>query len=121
MLDAKTIMKQAGDTAHDWMLEATRFVEERFAEYPPAARATLIAAYIKTAAGDELAMNVRGLAEDVMETLDRCMGDLTAAIEGLQDSLRSDHPLQGETLEGVTGALTAIADSIAQRGEAGGG
>ena len=105
MLDAETIMKQAGMTAHDWMLEAARFVEDRFANYPPEARATLIAAYTKAAAGDEIAMSLRGLAEAAEPLAD--------AIDGLRDSLRSDHPLQGETLDGVRDALQAIADNIA--------
>ena len=108
MLDAQTVMKQAGMTAHDWMSEAARFVEERFADYPPEARATLIAAYTNAAAGDEIAMHVRALAE-VTEPLQ----DVVRAIEGLGDSLRTDHPLQGETLDGVRDALQAIAESIA--------
>lgn len=32
--------------------------------------------------------------------------------EALVDALRSDHPLQGETLSGLSDALRAIADSI---------
>jgi hypothetical protein len=65
MLDATTTMKQAGMTAHDWMSEAQDFVEARFADYPPEARATLIAAYAQAAAGDEIAMYLRGLGEAV--------------------------------------------------------
>src|SRR5690606_41837971 len=42
---------------------------------------------------------------------------LAEAIDGLREPLRSDHPLQGETLGGVRDALQAIADNI---GEAGG-
>lgn len=107
MLDAQTVMKQAGMTAHDWMMEAKRFVEDMFEDYPPEARATLIAAYTQAAAGDEIAMHVRALAEAVEP-----LQDVTRAIEGLGESLRSDHPLQGETLDGVQGALQAIADNI---------
>jgi hypothetical protein len=109
MLDAHEVMKQAGMTAHDWMLEAARFVEDRFADYPPQARATLIAAYTTAAAGDEIAMNLRGLVEAAEPLAD--------AIDGLREPLRSDHPLQGETLDGVRDALQSIADNI---GEAGG-
>lgn len=78
MLDAQTVMKQAGSTAHDWMLEAQRFVEERFADYPPEARATLIAAYVNAAAHDEIAMNLRGLTE--------ATESLPDAIDGLRPS-----------------------------------
>ena len=115
MLDAQTVMKQAGMTAHDWMMEAKRFVEELFGDYPPEARATLIAAYTKAAAGDEIAMHVRALAEAVEP-----LQDVVRAVEGLGESLRTDHPLQGETLDGVRDALQAIADNIgdAARGPA---
>lgn len=78
MLDALDVMKQAGMTAHDWMMEAHRFVDERFAEYPPEARATLIAAYVNAAAGDEIAMSLRGLAE--------AAEPLSSAIDGLRST-----------------------------------
>lgn len=107
MLGADHVMKQAGMTAHDWMLEAANFVEKRFADYPAEARATLIAAYTTAAAGDEIAMHLRGLVEAAEPLAD--------AINGLREPLRSDHPLQGETLDGVRDALQAIADSIARR------
>lgn len=106
MLDAQTVMKQAGMTAHDWMSEARNYVERNFAEYPPEARATLIAAYVQTAAGDEIAMSLRGLAE--------AAEPLAQSISGLYEALRSDHPLQGETLDGVRDALQSIADNIGQ-------
>lgn len=70
MLDADSVMKQAGLTAQHWMECATRYVEGRFGNYPPEARATLIAAYMKAAAGDEIAMHVRALAETVSELRD---------------------------------------------------
>jgi len=38
---------------------------------------------------------------------------IAQAIDGLREPLRSDHPLQGETLGGVRDALQAIADNIA--------
>ena len=63
MISADLLMKQAGMTAHDWMLSAKEFVEQEFADYPPQARATLIAAYVNAAAGDELAMYLRELVE----------------------------------------------------------
>ena len=37
---------------------------------------------------------------------------IAQSIDGLRESLRSDHPLQGETLDGVRDALQAIADNI---------
>lgn len=77
MPEANLLMKQAGMTANTWMLEAKTFVEEWFPEYPPAARATLIAAYVNAAAGDEIAMYLRTLTEalgDINITLDASDG-----------------------------------------------
>ncbi|UTV81826.1 hypothetical protein MQE22_04145 [Acidithiobacillus sp. YTS05] len=107
MLSATDLMRQAGHTAHDWMQEAAEFVERRFADYPPEARAALIASYVTTAAGDEIAMSLRGLAE--------AAEPLAGVIDGLREPLRSDHPLMGETLDGVRDALLEIAQSIGGR------
>jgi hypothetical protein len=63
LAEAETLMRQGGMTAEVWMVAGKRFVEEHFAEYPLEARATLIAAYVTAAAGDQLGMYVRGLAE----------------------------------------------------------
>jgi hypothetical protein len=108
VLDATVVMKQAGVTAKTWMTEAAKLVEERFAAYPPEAKASLIAAYMAAAAGDEIAMHIRGLVEATEELPD--------AISGLREALRSDHPLQGETLEGIESALRGIAESIDNAG-----
>ena len=79
MLDETTVMRQAGMTAHDWMLEAAEFVEQRFADYPPQARAALIAAYTTAAASDEVAMYVRALAE-ANETAGDALADCLRAL-----------------------------------------
>jgi hypothetical protein len=47
------------------------------------------------------------LAKEISEAA----GDLAGALSGLSESLRSDHPLQGETFDGITGALMAIAEA----------
>lgn len=65
MLEAKLIMDQAAMTADSWGVKARRFVDEWFDDYPPSARATIIAAYMNTAAGDEIAMHLRCLAKAV--------------------------------------------------------
>ena len=73
MIEANLLMQQAGMTANTWMIEAKRFVEDWFEDYPPSARATLIAAYVNAAAGDEIAMYLRNLTEavgDINLTLD---------------------------------------------------
>lgn len=65
MLEAYDVMMQASMTAKTWARAAKDFVEDEFSEYPPASRATIIAAYMNAAAGDEIAMHVRSLVEAV--------------------------------------------------------
>lgn len=65
MREAKLIMDQAAMTADSWGVKAKRFVEEWFDDYPPSARATIVAAYMNAAAGDEIAMHLRILAKAV--------------------------------------------------------
>lgn len=104
MLEADTLAAQASTTARDWMINAQEFVDEWFAKYPLEARVTLIAAYVNAAAKDEIAMYVRGLAE--------AHGLVANSIERLEEAMRSDHPLQGETFGGLRDALYAIAGSL---------
>lgn len=63
-------MRQAGATARDWMNEAAGFVERRFPDHPPTARARLIAAFVQAAAADEVAMYLRALAEETAESVE---------------------------------------------------
>ena len=48
------------------------------------------------------------LATQIRDGVDR----LACAVESLIELLRSDHPLQGQTLDGIEGALSSIADAI---------
>ena len=73
MLEAKLIMDQAAMSADSWGVKAKRFVEEWFDDYPPSARATIIAAYMNAAAGDEIAMHLRILAK-VVEDVNLSLG-----------------------------------------------
>jgi hypothetical protein len=49
------------------MVSAADYVERRFSDYPPTERARLIAAYVRAAAVDEVAMYVRSLTEELAE------------------------------------------------------
>jgi hypothetical protein len=51
---------------------------------------------------------VEYLAQQLREGLDRT----AEAISGMSEPLRSDHPLQGQTFEGLESALIGIADAI---------
>jgi hypothetical protein len=44
--------------------------------------------------------------------IDACADHLGFILDSLQDSLRSDHPLQGETFSGIAAALESIADGV---------
>lgn len=39
---------------------------------------------------------------------------IASKIEGLNDSLRTDHPLMGETLEGISNAIQNVAGALAK-------
>lgn len=66
-IDADRMMRQAAMTANDWGIKAKRFVDEWFDDYPPSARATIIAAYMNAAAGDEIAIGLVNVAETLVD------------------------------------------------------
>lgn len=103
-MDADDLMRQASMTANTWMLDAKRAVDEVFGNVPLEVRATLIAAYVNAAAGDELAMSLFGIPEAI-ETVKE-------GIARLEEPLRKDHPLQWEDFSGLRLALLEIASSI---------
>jgi hypothetical protein len=94
-------MRQAPMTAHDYLLSAVHDIDEVLGKGYARAHPELMAAFIQTAA------------------LDFGAAVIARAIEGLAEPLRSDHPLQGETLDGLESALNAIADAIADAKEDG--
>jgi hypothetical protein len=56
----------------------------------------------------EIATQLSGVKHEVAGAIE----SVATAIVGLQDSLRSDHPLQGETFDGLCGSLDGIAEAI---------
>jgi hypothetical protein len=90
------------------MRNAVRAIDELLGKGYAKDHPELIAAYMETAAKD---FGDVCLAKEIGEAV----GDPAEAISGLSESLRSDHPLQGETFAGIAGALMAIAE--ARRGE----
>ncbi|KMJ45067.1 hypothetical protein AB204_11115 [Xenorhabdus khoisanae] len=63
MIDATTIERQAANSAAYWMERAVKEIDTLFGEGYAKQHPELIAAFMKTAARDELAMNIRGIAE----------------------------------------------------------
>ena len=76
-----------------WLDEAVDAIDSRLPGATVETKREIISAYLKAAAGDQIARSVLELAETV---------------GGLQDSLRSDHPLQSQTFDGIAGALNNI-------------
>jgi hypothetical protein len=65
--------------------------------------------------GQAVASALYDLAEAVREGL-AGLDAVAEAITAAREDLRSDHPLQGETFNGLTEALDAIAQAIDQHG-----
>lgn len=108
MIDDLNPAKQAGVTAQEWMSAADCYIEVAFPDYPPEAKTTLIAAFVAAAAGHEIAAHLGIHAEETAEA----SRIVSRSISGLHDALRTDHPLMGQTLEGVASGLKAIARAI---------
>jgi hypothetical protein len=102
--DYDTLLRQATMTAHDYMLHAVADIDKLLGKGYAKDHPELIAAYMQTAARD---FGAGCLAKEISEAA----GDLAGAISGLSESMRSDHPLQGETFDGIAGALMAIAEA----------
>jgi hypothetical protein len=101
--------KQARMTAEYWMERAAGFVEKRFATYPSAARATLIAAYTQAAAGDEIAMKLGGVS-DAFQDIGRHFEPLDLHFDHLGSLIR-------EGLSGVGAALHGMVSTYDESGE----
>ena len=80
-------------SASDFMDEAVKAIDEKFGCGFARRNPSLIAAH----------MHAAGLVS------------ISSSLFELKDSLRSDHPLQGQTFSGLESALQSIADSIANR------
>jgi hypothetical protein len=49
---------------------------------------------------------------EAIEFVGRQIDSVSDAINGLHEAVRSDHPLQGETLGGITAALEQIGEAL---------
>lgn len=106
-----TTAEQAVFTAQHSMSHAADYVDNAFPGYPLELRATLISALVTAAASHEIAAHLRLHAKETVEASQI----LSRGISGLHDALRSDHPLMGETLDGLAEGLQQIARSIGHR------
>ena len=94
---ADLLLRQAPQTAKQYLNNAISDVDELLGDGYAKKHPELLGAYMQTCA------------------LDFGCSIVAHEIQQLQDSLRTDHPLQGETLGGISEALGAIAGAIAER------
>ena len=109
MIDADndTLMRQAPMTTDTYLAEALVDIDKRLGKGYAKAHPELIAAFMQAAASDLGAAVIARAIQDGMHGIEG------AIREGLQsDTLRTDHPLMGETLDGITGALQEIAAAL---------
>jgi hypothetical protein len=106
-----TLMRQAQMTAHTYMAQAVRDIDEIMGGGYAKNHPELIAAYMQTSAMDLGASVVARAIQQVGDSLERFLNS------DLVENLRSDHPLQGETFEGIIEQLGFIAGAIANREE----
>jgi hypothetical protein len=111
MMDALILAREAQLSAQVSLSVAASCVDEIFPEHPLDLKASLIAALVTAIASHEVAANLRLQAEETAEAA----RIVARSIWGLEPSLRSDHPLMGETLEEVAAGLRSIARSIGER------
>ena len=104
-LSGDGIMRQAKMTAHDYLLAGIKDIDELFGKGTARKHPALVTVYAQIAVIDGgdgiIAQQVRAGLAAIAEAISDCREDL-----------RSDHPLQGETFQGLTEALNVIAQAI---------
>jgi hypothetical protein len=108
-----TLLRQAPMTADEYLHSAIDCIDERLGKGYAKVHPELIGAFMQTSAMDLGAAVIARAIENIG------VSAISSAIEELQESLRSDHPLQGQTLDGIESALSSIASAIkdATRGD----
>jgi hypothetical protein len=56
------------------------------------------------------------LAVEIREGSERIADALAKGLTTIAENVRSDHPLQGETLDGIKAELSSIAEAIGENG-----
>ena len=101
-----TLLRQAPMTADEYLHSAIDCIDERLGKGYAKQHPELIGAFMQAAAID--------LGTAVIARAIESLGAVADAISGLDESLRSDHPLQSETLDGIENALNSIASAISE-------
>jgi hypothetical protein len=106
----ETLLRQASMTATEYLDNAVQNIDERFGKGYAKAHPELIGAFMQTAAADLGGAVIARAIQDGFE------GVAHAITEGYgSEAQRTDHPLMGETLDGITNALQQIAEALSSR------
>jgi hypothetical protein len=100
--DSETLLKQAPWTADTYMRAAIQAIDDMLGKGYAKAHPELVAGYMHTCALDFGA----GIIARAIEHLDNIAQALSA------ETMRTDHPLMGETFREITSALNSIAVAV---------
>jgi hypothetical protein len=103
----QNLLRQAPMTANEYLLSAIDHIDYQLGTGYAKQHPELIAASMQTSAID--------LGTAVIARAIESIGAVADAINEAHEVLRSDHPLQGETFEGLSEGLQAVADAISKR------
>lgn len=106
----QTLLRQAPMTADEYLHSAIDHIDDRLGKGYAKQHPELIAAFMQTSAID---LGTAVIARAIETFSER----LASAITETQEALRSDHPLQGETFDGLVTGLQAVAAAIDGKGE----
>jgi len=105
-----TLLRQAPITANEYLMSAIDCIDAKLGKGYAKAHPELIGAFMQTSAID---LGTAVIARAI-ESID--FSGLSSAVETLQDSLRSDHPLQAETFDGIVEQIARVA-AVLEDGE----
>jgi hypothetical protein len=92
-------------TANEYLMSAVDHINQQLGDGYAKQHPELIAAFIQASAID---LGTAVIARAIESLSDSLVGTLNE----MQELLRSDHPLQGQTFDGLRDGLQAVADAI---------
>ena len=89
-LSAETLMRQAGITAGEWLLQAVKAIDYEFGEGYAKKNPALVGSFIQGAGLDQIAMYIKSLSESLYElplqvTLENGMNNFSVDVDILDD------------------------------------
>ena len=65
----ETLMRQAGMTAHTWLIQGKKYIDEEFGEGHAKGHPELLAGFMISASNDQIAMYIHKLSESLPDAL----------------------------------------------------